>query len=78
MAHITTHLPVTSSLVSSATSAIARFFSAFGTALVHIGENSQKMRQINALQALTDEELADRGLKRQDVARYVMADCYWI
>ena len=78
MAHTTTHLPVTSSIVSSVTGAITRFFSAFGTALVHLGENSQKMRQINALQALSDEELANRGLKRQDIARYVMADCYWV
>jgi len=78
MAHTTTHLPVASTFVGSVAGVIARFFSAFGAAMVHLGENSQKMRQINALQALSDEELASRGLKREDIARYVMSDCYWI
>ena len=74
MAHTTTHFPATVSIAG----AVSRFFSALGNALVHIGENSQKMRQINALQALSDEELANRGLKREDIARYVMSDCYWV
>lgn len=78
MAHTTTHLPFASTLVGSVTGVIARFFSAFGAALVRLGENSQKMRQINALQSLSDEELASRGLKREDIARYVMSGCYWV
>lgn len=74
MAHTTTHIPASGSILAP----VAKFFSALGTAFVSMGEASSKMRQVNALQALSDEELADRGLKREDIARYVFSDCYWL
>ncbi|GAA6200133.1 DUF1127 domain-containing protein [Aquicoccus sp. SU-CL01552] len=34
-------------------------------------------RQIIALSKLSNEELADRGLRRGDIARHVAHDDYW-
>ncbi|MCE8515892.1 DUF1127 domain-containing protein [Ruegeria pomeroyi] len=43
-------------------------------ALVRIGEANARIRRINALSALTDAELAARGLRRADIIRWVMSD----
>jgi uncharacterized protein YjiS (DUF1127 family) len=57
---------------------IGSVFAALGNALVSIGEANSKMRQVEALQALSDAELAERGIKRSDIARVVFADTYWV
>ncbi len=48
----------------------AALFGAFGDSL-------SRARQIDALSALSDEELADRNLRRGDIARYVTHDSFW-
>jgi uncharacterized protein YjiS (DUF1127 family) len=55
---------------------VARFFSIIGNAMVSIGEANSKVRQVDALNALSDEELAARGIKRQDIVRHVFS--YWV
>lgn len=45
-------------------------------ALVRVGEANTKVRQINALSALSDAELAARGLRREDIIRRVMGE--WV
>ena len=55
---------------------ISNVFGYIGDFLVSIAESNSKVRQAAALQALSDAELAERGLKRQDIARYVFADSY--
>ena len=37
-----------------------------------------RVRQIEALCAKTDEELAARGLTRQDIVRHVYSDVYYL
>ena len=74
MAHITTQVPT----VYTNFALISRFFSALFDGLVRIAENNPKMRQINALAALSDEQLAARGLKREDIAHYVFKSSYWV
>lgn len=49
----------------------AALFGAFGDSL-------SRTRQIAAVSALSDAELADRGLRRGDIARYITQDCYWV
>jgi len=46
--------------------------------LVSISTAQSRVRQIEFLCALTDEELAERGLSRQDIVRYVYRDAYYI
>lgn len=70
MAHITTHAPVSAPFQG--------LFAALGRVFGHDDDALSKTRQIEALFALSDAELADRGLRRGDVARYVFSDSYWI
>ena len=72
MAFTTTHVGIASPFAL-----IGQVFAMLGNALVSIGENSTKMRQIQALSALSDEELAERGLRREDIVRSIMLDHGW-
>ena len=46
--------------------------------LVSISTAQSRVRQIEFLCALTDEELAERGLSREDIVRYVYREAYYI
>ncbi len=58
--------------------AAGRFFAAIGKGLISMGENSSRYRQIQALQTLSDAELAERGIERENIIRVVYADAYWM
>jgi hypothetical protein len=51
-------------------SPFAVLFGAFSDSL-------SRARQITALSALSDAELAERGLRRGEIARFVAHDDYW-
>ena len=55
-----------------------RVFNGILNFLVSISTAQSRVRQIEFLCALTDEELAERGLFRQDIVRYVYRDAYYI
>lgn len=55
---------------------VADIFTGIFDALVRVGEANTKVRQINALSALSDAELAARGLRREDIIRRVMGE--WV
>ena len=46
--------------------------------LVSISTAQSRVRQIAFLCALSDEELAERGLSRQDIVRHVYRDAYYV
>lgn len=48
-------------------------FRAIGRGLVRLAENSSYMKQVNALNALSDEELAARGTDRSAEVRRIFA-----
>lgn len=73
MANITTHAHGSTWGFS-----LSRVFRGIGDALITLTEANSRVRQAQALQALSDEELANRGLKRQDIARYVFSDMFYI
>lgn len=50
----------------------SRYVSALGKGLMAVAERDSRMQKIRALQALSDAELAEMGLERDDIARYVM------
>ncbi|WOI55731.1 DUF1127 domain-containing protein [Palleronia sp. LCG004] len=56
---------------------VSAFFSAIGHGLIAMGENSSRYRRLQALNAMTDEQLAQRGLKRENLVRHVFADVYY-
>ncbi|MEY8839851.1 DUF1127 domain-containing protein [Cribrihabitans sp. XS_ASV171] len=50
----------------------ADIFGGLWDALIRMGEANEKVRRIEALSALSDQELAKLGLARQDIIRHVM------
>jgi hypothetical protein len=57
---------------------LIRVFNGILNFLVSISTAQSRVRQIEFLCALTDEELAERGLSRQDIVRYVYRDAYCV
>ena len=74
MAQSTTNLPVSHGLWGM----LARIPASFGAALIRMAESSSQMRQIKALQALSDAELKEYGIKREDLVHHVFSGTYWI
>ena len=72
MAHSSTqHTPL-----SGLAGAIAHTFTGIWDALIRIAEANSKAHQIEVLQAMTDEELKRRGVKREDIVRHVFMEMY--
>ena len=55
-----------------------RVLSGFLNFLVSISTAQSQVRQIEFLCAMTDQELAQRGLARQDIVRHVYRDAYYV
>jgi hypothetical protein len=71
MAHIqATHIP--------AQNPVAALFTRVLEALVSISETNHRVAEVERLQALSDAELAKRGLRREDIARHVFRDLFYI
>jgi hypothetical protein len=51
--------------------AIADFFE-------NAAASNRRVRQVQYLQSLTDEELAQRGLKRENIVHHVFSDLYYV
>ena len=62
----------------SAFAPVARFFQIIGDALVRIAESNGRLRHVRALEAMSDAELAARGLKREDIVRHVFSDTFYV
>ena len=43
-----------------------------------MGEANPRLRRIEALQKLSDAELAERGIRREDIVRHVFHDVYYL
>ncbi|WP_299786232.1 DUF1127 domain-containing protein [uncultured Marivita sp.] len=43
-----------------------------------IAEANSRVREVERLQALSDETLAEKGIKREDIVRHVFRDLYWM
>lgn len=46
--------------------------------MIVAAENSSRMKRIEALNAMTDEQLAERGLKRDEIVRHVFQDLMYV
>ena len=57
---------------------VARFFERLGNALVTMSMANGRLRQVEALNGLSDAALAQRGLKRADIVHHVFRDVYWM
>lgn len=57
---------------------IADMLNGLFEALARVGESSHRMKEINRLQAMSDEQLAARGLTRDGIAHHVFRDVYYV
>lgn len=74
MADISTQAPATASI----TAPVRAFFSKLGAWFERITEANSKSREVQFLQSLSDQELAARGLKREDIVRHVFAGSLYL
>lgn len=71
MAHVsTTHIPTTNS--------IASFLNRVLEGLISISETNHRIVEVERLQTMSDAELAKRGLRREDIARHVFRDLFYV
>jgi hypothetical protein len=57
---------------------LAKPFAALGRALIAIGDRNSRYNSLNQLMALSDAELAERGLKRDQLVRRTFSDSYYL
>lgn len=57
---------------------VAGFFRAIGNGLVNMAEANHRVNRARTLMALSDEQLAARGMKREDVVKHVFGDIMYI
>ncbi len=58
--------------------AFETFKNALGKALISYGNRRSRVDQIQRLEALTDAELAEMGLQREEITRYVFRDLFYM
>ncbi|MCW8842627.1 MAG: hypothetical protein OQK00_04345 [Rhodobacteraceae bacterium] len=74
MAYTTLHTGARSAILHN----LAVPFIALGNALVRLGEANSRTKQVAYLQSLSDEDLAKRGITRDEIAHYVFKDVYYV
>jgi hypothetical protein len=53
---------------------IAAVFGKIGNGLIRLAESNQRVQRVQRLMDMSDDQLAKRGLKREDIVRHVFAD----
>ncbi len=61
-----------------ASSFASRALRAVGTFFMAMTEGASRMRTVRQLEAKSDQELADIGIRREDIARAVFVGRYYI
>ncbi len=57
---------------------IASIGSSINSALISVAQAQSRVRQVEFLQSLSDEELKNRGLTRERIVHRVFADSIWL
>jgi uncharacterized protein YjiS (DUF1127 family) len=66
-----------SAAASQAFSALGRFMRSIAESSGRVAALNNRVRQAEALMAMSDEQLAQRGLRREEIVRHVFSN-YWI
>ncbi|WP_417209187.1 DUF1127 domain-containing protein [Antarctobacter sp.] len=56
----------------------AGFFSSIFNVLMAIAEANPRLKEVERLNAMSDDQLARRGLKREDIVHHVFRDCMYV
>ena len=65
-------------VVHTPASPLSGFFTGLFNALTRMAEANTRVQQVEALQNLSDEDLAAKGIRREDIARFVYRDVLYI
>jgi uncharacterized protein YjiS (DUF1127 family) len=76
MSNITANAPATHGLISTVFRSVTSFFRAIAQGMVAYGQAKARAREITALNAMSDLKLASLGLRRENIARYVLRDLF--
>lgn len=57
---------------------VGSVFKSIWNGLLYLGEHNSRVQKLNRLMDLSDEELARRGLKREDIVRHVFSDMLYV
>ena len=57
---------------------LAKPFVAIGNLLVAMGEANDRSRKVQDLMAMSDAELAERGIKRDQIVQHIFSDVYYL
>ncbi|EPX75943.1 DUF1127 domain-containing protein [Salipiger mucosus] len=57
---------------------LSRILSGIGNAIVAVGEANPRLRRVEKLQRMSDAQLAERGIRREDIVRHVFHDVYYL
>lgn len=57
---------------------LARPFVVLGDFLIAMGEANSRVQTTRALMAMSDEELAERGLKRDQIVHRVFSESFYV
>lgn len=74
MAFITAHAPHAPALPKG----IRNFFAGIGNGLVAYTERHARLSEIDQLNALSDKELENLGIRRENIVAHVFADNFYI
>ncbi|SMX37850.1 hypothetical protein [Maliponia aquimaris] len=60
------------------TGSITSFFQSVFNGLTSIAETNSRVKEVERLNALSDANLATKGLRREDIVRHVFRDVYYV
>lgn len=71
-------MAIASTNITTSAPSLGGFFRALGAAIISISEANSRVRHVEALTALSDEQLKARGLRREDIVRHVFSDALYL
>ncbi len=78
MATMHTTTTARGNIISGILHGIGGLFSSIFDVMLNLAESNRRAKEIERLNAMSDEQLAARGLKRTDIVRYVFRDMLYI
>lgn len=78
MATISLHAPSGASAAKKLGNGLSAFFESVGKAFVVYAERRSRIQELTRLQEKSDEELAEIGIKREEIAQHVFRDLFYL
>ncbi|MFZ5964310.1 DUF1127 domain-containing protein [Thalassococcus sp. BH17M4-6] len=72
------HTSSVGSIAKNALVGVGAAFNRFWEMLLRASERNHRYRTVQALNAMSDEKLAARGIKRENIVRHVYRDLFYI